>query len=108
MPIADYRTYCEMIDRAQAGRFAYPAINVTSLTTANAVLRGLAENKSDFEEFVTRVFDFVNQSPSRVPLTDWYDTRTARQVGFQARSVVGGVFIKMLADQNVWNKWSRR
>ncbi|MGE5358270.1 MAG: class II fructose-bisphosphate aldolase [Bacteroidales bacterium] len=47
MPVADYRTYCEMIDRAKAGRFAYPAINVTSLTTANAVLRGLAESRSD-------------------------------------------------------------
>jgi fructose-bisphosphate aldolase class II len=47
MPVADYKTYCEMIDRARAGKFAYPAINVTSLTTANAVLRGLADSKSD-------------------------------------------------------------
>jgi fructose-bisphosphate aldolase class II len=36
-----------MLDRARAGRFAYPAINVTSLTTANAVLKGLAESQSD-------------------------------------------------------------
>jgi fructose-bisphosphate aldolase, class II len=47
MPVADYRTYCEMLDRAAAGRFAYPAINVTSLSTANAVLKGLAESKCD-------------------------------------------------------------
>ena len=47
MPVADYTKYCEMLDRARAGRFAYPAINVTSLTTANAVLRGLAESGSD-------------------------------------------------------------
>ena len=47
MPVADYKTYCKMLDRARAGRFAFPAINVTSLTTANAVLRGLAESKSD-------------------------------------------------------------
>ncbi|HTY20781.1 MAG TPA: class II fructose-bisphosphate aldolase [Geobacteraceae bacterium] len=47
MPIADFRTYCEMLDRARTNRFAYPAINVTSLTTANAVLRGLAESRSD-------------------------------------------------------------
>ena len=47
MPVADYARYCEMLDRARAGRFAYPAINVTSLTTANAVLRGLAESGSD-------------------------------------------------------------
>jgi fructose-bisphosphate aldolase, class II len=47
MPIADYGQFCEMLDRARKGRFAYPAINVTSLTTANAVLKGLADSKSD-------------------------------------------------------------
>src|ERR1700690_1134331 len=47
MPVADYNIYCEMLDRARSGRYAYPAINVTSLTTANAVLKGLAESKSD-------------------------------------------------------------
>jgi len=47
MPVADYKTYGEMLDRARKGHFAYPAINVTSLTTANAVLKGLAESKSD-------------------------------------------------------------
>ncbi len=47
MPVADYKTYCEIIDRAKEKKFAYPAINVTSLTTANAVLKGLAESKSD-------------------------------------------------------------
>ena len=47
MPVADFKTYCQMLDRAREKRFAYPAINVTSLTTANAVLKGLAESKSD-------------------------------------------------------------
>jgi fructose-bisphosphate aldolase class II len=47
MPIADYNVYCQMIDRALEGHFAYPAFNVSSLTTASAVLRGLAESGSD-------------------------------------------------------------
>lgn len=47
MPVANYEVFCEMLDRARKGRFAYPAFNVTSLTTANAVLKGLAESKSD-------------------------------------------------------------
>jgi fructose-bisphosphate aldolase class II len=47
MPVADYKTYCQMIDRALAGKFAYPAINVSSMATASAVLKGLAECKSD-------------------------------------------------------------
>lgn len=47
MPVADYTTYCKMLDRARERRFAYPAINVTSLTMANGVLKGLAESGSD-------------------------------------------------------------
>src|SRR5881227_4509009 len=47
MPVADYETYCTILDRARAGGYALAAANVTSLTTANAVLRGLAESKSD-------------------------------------------------------------
>jgi len=47
MPVADHRIFSEMLVRAQRDHFAYPAINVTSLTTANAVLKGLAESKSD-------------------------------------------------------------
>jgi len=47
MPIADYKIYHEMLARARKGHYAYPAINVTSLTTANAVLKGLAESRSD-------------------------------------------------------------
>jgi len=47
MPVADYRIYCEMLERARKGHYAYPAINVTSLATANAVLKGLAESRSD-------------------------------------------------------------
>jgi fructose-bisphosphate aldolase, class II len=47
MPVADYATYRKMLERARAEKFAFPAVNVTSLTTANAVLKGLAESKSD-------------------------------------------------------------
>ena len=47
MPIATPEVYAEMIDRAKAGRFAYPAINVTSSSTANAAIQGFAEAESD-------------------------------------------------------------
>ena len=47
MPVSEFKTFCAILDQARAGRFALPAVSVTSLTTANAVLRGLAESKSD-------------------------------------------------------------
>src|ERR1044072_4067487 len=47
MPIATPEVYAEMLDRAKAGAFAYPAINVTSSQTLNAALRGFAEAGSD-------------------------------------------------------------
>ena len=47
MPIASPEVYAEMIDRAKAGAFAYPAINVTSSQTLNAAIRGFAEAGSD-------------------------------------------------------------
>jgi hypothetical protein len=40
MPVADYKTYCAILHRTRAGRFVLPAVNVTSLTTDNVVLRG--------------------------------------------------------------------
>ena len=47
MPIADPKTYAQMLDAARAGKFAYPAINVSSSESLNAALRGFVEAKSD-------------------------------------------------------------
>lgn len=47
MPVADFETYCKMLDTAKDNHFAFPAINVSSLVTANAALKGFAEAKSD-------------------------------------------------------------
>lgn len=47
MAIATPEVYAEMIDRAKAGKFAYPAVNVTSSQTVTAALQGFAEAESD-------------------------------------------------------------
>jgi hypothetical protein len=58
----------------------------------------MAEKREDFEALVAPVWKMLNESPSRVPMTDWYWTLDGKQRGFQARSVVGGVYIKLLAQ----------
>jgi fructose-bisphosphate aldolase class II len=47
MPIATPEVYVDMLDRARAGRFAYPAINITSSQTLNAAIKGFADAGSD-------------------------------------------------------------
>ncbi|MDU5542425.1 class II fructose-bisphosphate aldolase [Varibaculum cambriense] len=47
MPIATPDVYNEMLNRAKEGKFAYPAINVTSSQTLTAAIRGFAEAESD-------------------------------------------------------------
>jgi hypothetical protein len=68
----------------------------------------LSEQRSDFDALVAPVWKMLNETTSRVPMTDWYWTKDARQRGFQARSVVGGVMIPALADSAVWAKWRTR
>jgi len=68
----------------------------------------LAESREDFHLFLDAIWRWMNETPSRVPLTDWYWTHDGKQVGFQARSVVGGVFLPMLTDSKVWRKWLGR
>lgn len=55
-----------------------------------------AEKKEDFEKIIAPIVDFLNDTPNHVPMTDFYWTHDGKHVRFQARSVIGGVFIKML------------
>lgn len=55
-----------------------------------------ADTPEQFEDFIAPLWRAYNESASRVPLTDWYETSTAKQVGFQNRTVQGGLFMKLL------------
>lgn len=57
-----------------------------------------APSKAEFVEFITPMWNCYNVTPSRVPMTDWYDTVTSLVVGFRHRSVQGGLFIKLLEN----------
>jgi hypothetical protein len=68
----------------------------------------LTQDRDDFTALVDPVYKFLQESPSRVPMTDWYDTKTGRMVGFRARSVVGGVFLQVLYDHSEWRSWAAK
>ncbi|WP_201755556.1 glutaminase family protein [Paenibacillus glycinis] len=61
----------------------------------------LAEERSDFIALMEPIWTMLNETPDRVPFSDWTDTLTARQLNFQHRSVVGGIFMKLLRDKGI-------
>ncbi|MDD3154236.1 MAG: DUF4965 domain-containing protein [Victivallaceae bacterium] len=56
----------------------------------------LTGKREDFDALLAPVGKFLEETGSRVPLTDWYETTDAQKVGFQARSVVGGIYLPLL------------
>lgn len=58
----------------------------------------MADSQEDFQAFITPLHKFMNETVDRIPMTDWYHTNTKHHVGFRARSVVGGYYIKLLSE----------
>lgn len=56
----------------------------------------LADKQQDFKALTSPVYRYAVETSNRVPLSDWHETTNGKMVGFVARSVVGGYFIKML------------
>ena len=67
----------------------------------------LADDPKQFNALIDPIYKWTNETPDRVPLSDWYDTKTGKHISFQARSVVGGVFIKALAEKQIVAKWNK-
>jgi lipopolysaccharide export LptBFGC system permease protein LptF len=56
----------------------------------------MADNNQNFDALVDPIYKFAMNTPTRVPLSDWHETTNGKQVGFQARSVVAGYYMKLL------------
>jgi hypothetical protein len=92
------------------GRADYTKLDWTIWTAT------LSSTQEQFDAFVDPLAKWIRETPTRVPMTDWYDTKSGEQVGwvnsrnerrpgFQARSVVGGVYMKALSDKELTAKW---
>jgi hypothetical protein len=69
----------------------------------------LTSDAKQYNAIIDAIYKWTNETPDRVPLSDWYDTKTGKYISFKARSVVGGVYIKALSNPELttkWNKWS--
>ena len=64
----------------------------------------MSSDQATFEKFVDPLYKYINETVSRVPVSDWYDTKTAQMTGFKARSVIGGHWMKVLTDKMLNNQ----
>jgi hypothetical protein len=74
-------------------RSAYTKLDWLAWTTV------MADNPAYTEKVYQSIARMISETEDRVPLTDWYFTDSGKHVGFQARSVLGGFYINLLASK---------
>ncbi|MBB3111674.1 hypothetical protein FHS18_003742 [Paenibacillus phyllosphaerae] len=95
---------CEIAEAEVAHYIARQNVYGTPLDSRNSYTKSdwlvwsatLAKSQAEFETLIAPLWLAQHETESRVPFTDWYDTVTGKQIGFQNRSVVGGLFIALL------------
>ncbi len=68
----------------------------------------LTGDDADFQAIMAPVYRYINETPQRVAIGDWYNTTNGHHIGMHSRPVIGGVFLKMLYDGTIWKKWTKR
>lgn len=81
-------------------KYGLPLDNRRNYTKSDWIMwtATMAEDMDDFHAITDLVYKYADETPSRVPISDWHDTETAERMNFKARAVVGGYFMKMLED----------
>lgn len=92
-----YRAEIEQY-RKMCNAYGVPLDSRESYTKSDWLMwaSALDADKKAVEEFAERILKFLEESPDRVPFSDWYMTEDGRQRGFQNRTVQGGIFMPLL------------
>jgi len=82
-------------------KYGQPLDSRASYTKSDWIMwvAAMADSYAEFRQLSYSVYQFAHETPDRVPLSDWHNARDGKSEGFRARSVVGGYFMKLLADK---------
>ena len=91
--------------KLRQNRYGLPLDSRDTYTKADWLVwcASMSAEQSQFEAMIAPLWDFMNETSARVPVTDWYDTLSGKQMNFQNRSVVGGFFIQLLMSRSELN-----
>ena len=59
----------------------------------------MSSDLETFKKFIDPLYKYINETTSRVPISDWHHTDSGEWVGFKARSVIGGYWMQVLMDK---------
>jgi len=94
--------------KSKMGTYGVPLDSRTRLgdTDHSFFSAALADSPADFQAITAPFYDYLDATTAHLPMVDTYQTDDIHSDGFHARSVVGGVFARMLTDRAVWRRWA--